>query len=191
METLTEEIEFATDGFGLTSGAILAYNQTIDGSLWARLRAGSTGSMSWTQTASGTGQNFQLQISLPLEDHLFRPVNYLINLGGSTVVGASKEVMNATLDVSANASTLYSIALAIDPPQDRGLWGRIKDFGTTTVTCVAGGVGAQMAAMSTKGKKAIVKMVGKAAARKIIPGVGLVCTAGCIGCAIGDQIWGY
>lgn len=194
VETLHEHVEYVSDGMGMPSGSVHAYSQVVDGYVIAELQPGEQGTISWTETDLGGGQvAFSMSSIYPLQDGGGWSYDFEVFTEGTTTTFGDKTLSTGCGGVRMDGYTLATIDFAIDPPLGDGpsLWDRVTDFGTTTVTCVAGGVGAQMAAISTNGKKAAIKMIGKAAAKKAIPVVGWVCTAGCALKACGDQIWGY
>jgi hypothetical protein len=196
-EVLYQDLAFTRDAFGQTSSAFVTrYEQYLDGFLWAQLQDQAVGTMAWDQTpVSGRVTAFSFEMTLPLEGADGEPFDHVLNVDGTHTDTGEKEVTKLVARNTSGTTQRWELEVAVDPPntpfgddpcplckgkkKKKNLKQKLKTAGITTATCVGAGVLGQMTANSKAGKKAIRMMIGKAAAKRAIPVVGWVVTAGC------------
>ena len=192
-ETIEETMVITIDGLGLTSGEITQFKQTLGGVAVATLRDGEVGTFGASITPTTGGQTFQFLSNYPVYDQFGTPRDLTLDGSGTTSIASGKETSLGSLVLTGWPGPASTLSFAIDPPlqnppAERSTGGKVADFVVTTATCVGGGVAGQIVANGAAGGKAIGQMVGKAAAKKLIPFVGWFCTAVCLIKAVGDQL---
>lgn len=213
-EVLYQDVTFERDAFGGTSSAtITRYEQYIDGSLWARLQDQMVGTMSFDQSAlSEEVTVFGFEMNIPLRSGSGSTFDHRLVLDATNIETPEKEVTKFTLRSLSGNQMPWELEGAVDPPipsvQVAGcaacaakaarkkaagknkLWKKVKMAAITTATCAGAGLVSTMTLGSVAGKKAAIRLIGKAAAKKAVPVVGWVCLGACAIGAIGDWNWG-
>ncbi len=203
IEQIVEDSQFEIgDGGMVRSGTTTRYDHTVGTFPYLSLQPGAQGVFSMVQTVNGSAVDFHYEERYPAVNGLGQNFELRVAAIGSVQDLGGKQLSTGSVELFGGQTSIRRTTFAIDPPlvQDpekpkkkpwyKRAWKATKKFVTTSVACAAGGLGADKKTGSFGTKRAIMRTIGKTAGRKLIPVVGQVTTAVCVGKAAGDLIFG-